>query len=141
MVFNRAERLDWPVAEPDAVTANMIYETFGRSGWRGGTIGRERWGKIVLCALAEAPTVSGSCSNINHGDIPAWSRRTKVLFAERYGSIIATILISIAVRIVIEMIIAWWKNRDTPALKGEHGSQVSREEMTEAARKSLPEPL
>ncbi len=123
MAFNRADRIAnrsdakaWPRADGDVMVEKCTGDTWygGRSSWeRGkmGTFGRRQWQKLILCALAESPA---DIDDLDDADMAAWAARTKVTRKQRYGfDPITWILISIVVRIAVELILKWLENRNT----------------------------
>ncbi len=73
------------------------------------TLGMRQWRKLLVCALAESPD---DVDDLSEEDLKEWVHRTKVTRKQRYGfDPLTWLLISIVVRIAIELIILWLKNR------------------------------
>lgn len=100
--------------------ARLIYDTYKRRGWQASYVGRERWAKIIEAAIlakpGPAPAValdSWSTAEMKQ----EWRAGTKKVLQSRYGIDPLTImLISVAIRVAVELVI-WWLNNRTNKLE------------------------
>jgi len=119
----------------DIIKEDLAYchaETYAQGGWRAKSLGKEKWSDLINAVILEQPDspLGFHYWKIKESFQKPWAKRVKKRCKEYGFDPLTLFLISIAIRIAIELVIWWLNNRDEPSLSATKKARQMKEYLT-----------